>query len=461
MNKKLFIIPAFLAISLQIVSAIDILDLVLKPFQEVYVGALYLRYVMFIDAVIYFILFLSLAQMVYTKAYGKKEGKLVAVAVGLALMFGMMIFEKNSGFNLGQLGPLSAIILLMVLGWLLYNLIQGMFNDVAASFSLTFLIMYAILMSTFSPLYKWLEAYSPLLAAILNLTMVAAFVVLIIRIIGMFGGGNNNNNNGGGNGTTPGTTPTTPGTTPTTPTVPTPPAPSTITITSPATGQNFNAGDYVRIAFNVAGPGFNHNYDYDVMIDGSRYAARITNIGGNQVCPYPIRAGMELAAGRHLIQITAVSRGFFGGTNNIIAQSNVVEITVATGAGGGAPRDLIDLINDFNTATNELEVAYTEYARIFNEIITLNNAGNPIPPNYWNALLDARNHMIDIARECNRILTAILNHASYPLLDVTQLNALTDITVRNINIRRVIMQYEIQARDDYNHRRAPRTPPRP
>ncbi|MGV8151401.1 MAG: hypothetical protein ACP5NV_06775 [Candidatus Woesearchaeota archaeon] len=455
--KKPLIISSIIALLIlpSLVYAIDILDSVLKPFQGVDIGALYLKYVMFIDAVVYLILFMSLAQFVFVKVYGKKEGKLVSVAIGLALMFGMMALEARTGFNLSQLGPFAALILLLVLGFLFYNLVNGMFNDPAASFSLTFLVMYAILMSSFSLLYKWLEKTSPLLAAILHLTMVAAFILLIIRIIGMFGGGKDDKNN---NTSTPQTSQTTQQTK--SQQQPQQPTPSTINIVSPTNGQTFNPGDSIKIHFSVSGPEFTKNYDYDLMIDGMRYGERITNVGGTQVVPFPIKAGLELKGNRHIIQITALSRNLFGGTNNIIAQSNVVEIIIGgRGGGGGAPQELLDRINNLIACTNQLEMDYVEYVKIFYSIISKHNAGNNTTLKDWSDLLNARNTMIQTIRDCNKLIVAIQTHASYPTLNLDQLNFLTTTIIKNTHIRRLIMQYEIQARDDYNNRRAPRSPP--
>ena len=178
MNKNLLfgIFALFLIImSTQSVYAIDILDSVLQPFRGTDVGRIYENYSLFIDAVLYLLLFLGLTQLIYVKAYGKKEGKLVAIAIGLMLTFAMALMESRTGFRLGSLMPIGAIILIFVLFILLFNLFQGVFNDSVASFSLAFLIMYGFLMSTFKPLYDWLEQNAPLLAALVQIAMVISF----------------------------------------------------------------------------------------------------------------------------------------------------------------------------------------------------------------------------------------------------------------------------------------------
>jgi hypothetical protein len=464
MNKKLLIgmfALFFVFLSIQSVYAIDILNSVLQPFRGTDVGQLYNTYSLFIDAVLYLLLFLGLAQLIYVKIYGKKEGKLVAIA--LALTFAMALLESRTGFRLSQLMPIGAIILMFVLFILLYNLFEGMFNDKGASFSLAFLIMYGFMMSTFSPLYNWLETNAPLLAALVQIAMVVSFVVLIIKLIGMFKG--SGSSDGGGGGSESGSTPK--------PKTPTPTEPNKITLTSPSNHQHFNAGDYIRIAFEVSGPDLMKDYDYEVRLDNAHFAARVPNVHGNQVWPFPTRAGAEIPAGRHALHAVAFKRRWLsGGSNKIITQSNVIEIDVGPGGGGGgggAPPDLVGLItNNFDTAITQLNNKYQRYALIFGTIIQMHydafRTGNPAAEptaTEWAALITARDEMLHTAAEVNTILTAIHSHAGYGTLTAVHLGILAANVTRNTRIRRAIIQFEIQARTDYNTHSAPRAPPRP
>ena len=69
--------------------------------------------------------------------------------------------------------------------------------------------------------------------------------------------------------------------------------------------------------------------------------------------------------------------------------------------------------------------------------------------------------MLRTAADINTILTAIHSHAGYGALTPVHLGILAANIRRNTNIRRAIVQYELQARQDYNTHSAPRAPPRP
>jgi len=170
------------------------LDSVLNPFGNLNIASFYLRYYEFIDAMIYFLLFLSLSQMIYTKVYStyndKKSAKMVAVAVGLALAISMIVLEMDTGFKVGDLGVVALVVLLLVLAMLLYNVMLGLFtnekNNKRVSAALTYLIIYGLIVVPFGTLYDWIQRNTPLLSGVLALAAVAAFILLIIEMIGLF-----------------------------------------------------------------------------------------------------------------------------------------------------------------------------------------------------------------------------------------------------------------------------------
>jgi len=166
---------------------------ILGPFSGLNIGSFYLRYFAFIDAIVYFILFLSLAQMVFTKVYGEGS-KLIGVAIGLALTVSMTVLEMKTGFYIGQIYPIALIIFLLVIAILLFNLFQGLFtkeNGKTVSAALTYLIIYGLLSAPFAVLNLWLEQNVPFLIAILALAALAAFIYLIIELFKAIGFGKN------------------------------------------------------------------------------------------------------------------------------------------------------------------------------------------------------------------------------------------------------------------------------
>ena len=221
------------------------LNNILQPFGNIGIGSFYLRYYSLVDAMVYLILFIGLAQFVFMKVFKNdahaenpfKEAKLVSVAVGLALTVGMVVMENRSGFNLGSaLSPVAAIVILLVLALLLYNLFKALFpaedekKVSGVSASLTFLIIYALVMVPFSALNTWMNTNAPLLSSILAIASVVSFVYLLIALFGAFQKG------APAVTTTPITTATTPTTTTTTPTT---------TATTPAITPNTHIADLV------------------------------------------------------------------------------------------------------------------------------------------------------------------------------------------------------------------------
>jgi hypothetical protein len=165
---------------------------ILNPFGGIDIASFYLRYFSFIDAIIYLILFLSLAQLVFTKVYkdNKKEAKMVAVAISLALTVSMIVLEMRTSFYIGQLAPVALIVFLLVLAVLLYNLMLGLFtgtNGKMVSASLTYLIIYGLLIVPFGTLYKWIQTNASMLSAVLALASISAFIYLIIEMFSILG----------------------------------------------------------------------------------------------------------------------------------------------------------------------------------------------------------------------------------------------------------------------------------
>ena len=204
LNKLAIYSIIFLALS-NLVSALSFsLNSVLGPLSGNAVANFYLRYFAFIDAVIYLILFLSLAQLVFMKVYkdNVKEAKMIGIAIALALTVSMAVLEYKTGFYLGQLAPVALIIFLTVIAILLFNLFLGLFtgaNGKSVSGALTYLIIYGLLNVPFNTLSKWIEQNVSLLSAVLAIAALVAFIYLIIELfkaVGLGGGDSSSTSTG-------------------------------------------------------------------------------------------------------------------------------------------------------------------------------------------------------------------------------------------------------------------------
>jgi len=170
--------------------AFDPLTTIIDPFREIDFASFYLGAYYFIDGIIYLMIFLGLGMFVFKKYY-QQNAKPIVIGVGLALTFAATYFEYLTGFNLGQLYPIAAIIILFIMIFLIYEFMHSFINDVGASASIAMLLGAAMLMSIFTGIYDWLVQNSPLGAALVHLAVVFAFVLLIIRLFRLFGNGQN------------------------------------------------------------------------------------------------------------------------------------------------------------------------------------------------------------------------------------------------------------------------------
>jgi len=449
----------FLLLLVPALASASVLDNILRPFSGDAVGALYLEYYAFIDAVVYMLLFMSLTQMIYGKIYkstdGKpmRESKLIAVAVGLAMTFGMMVLEVNSGFNLGSLAPLAAIIFFLVFGILLYFFLEGVFAAAgnarakALAFCITYLIMYGLLISAFSETFSWIEQNVPLLSAILSLCLIIAFVVLLIEIFSLF---KSNDKQPQTLGPNPPPTTLPPGQN--TPNNPQQPGqPSTITITSPTNNSTVNGGTPIRVTFNVAGPGFNQNYDYAIILNGNTVRGRVENVAGNQVSPFNIIAGTEAPVGTNHMQVVAMRRGFFS-HNDIIARSDTITFNVTDN-----PSRLMNThVEDLNRLGQALDQYYwgvgnslvQAWARVLASRYAL--YPNHAPATVINNLANANLYLANTIGEINMRVQQIIADPDYPRLNHAQRIAIIESIHRIARIIRGIQTFNLQCIQNYN-----------
>ena len=171
----------------------------LNPFY-LSVGNIYLQYYHFIDSIIALILFVSIANWVFTRRYGKdhnghkepsRESKLIAIAVGLALTVAFAVFELNSNFMFGDMAPVSFLIILLILGLFLYEMFIGAFGEEkkGCAFAFVYLIIYGLFMGVKSGALRDLFMQYTFVWGILNIGFIVAFVKFLMCLVGMFSNG--------------------------------------------------------------------------------------------------------------------------------------------------------------------------------------------------------------------------------------------------------------------------------
>ncbi len=84
-------------------------------FGDMSITAFYDQYHIYIDAIIFLLIFLSVGKALLLSHFGS-GGKALYIAVGLALTLGLLLWEEQNNFSIiYQLGPVGVIALLLIL----------------------------------------------------------------------------------------------------------------------------------------------------------------------------------------------------------------------------------------------------------------------------------------------------------------------------------------------------------
>jgi len=79
------------------------------------ITAFYEQYQIYIDSIIFLLIFLSVGKALFLSHFGS-GGKTLYVAIGLALTLGLLLWEEQTGFSIiYNLGPIGVIALLLIL----------------------------------------------------------------------------------------------------------------------------------------------------------------------------------------------------------------------------------------------------------------------------------------------------------------------------------------------------------
>lgn len=105
----------------------------INPFL-VDVASVYMMYYSWFDAILAFMIFFSLSHWVFSKRFKGKEGKMIAIALGTALTFAFMTFERMSGFYFGgpEMQSIAGIVFMCVLFLFLFTFFRELFKGVSS-----------------------------------------------------------------------------------------------------------------------------------------------------------------------------------------------------------------------------------------------------------------------------------------------------------------------------------------
>lgn len=168
------VLPAGLA-------AEDPLAGLLAPLQGIDVARIYKLHHLWIDFVIFLLLFISVAQYSIGRRMGGRPGQMLSIIIGLILAIALSLTQRSLGFSLQSFGPLAAGVVIFLVGLAIFHLIRNLGMGRSGAGSLAFLATYFLIRATTPNFFAWLEKNQH--TAWLHLALVIAVIISMWRVV--------------------------------------------------------------------------------------------------------------------------------------------------------------------------------------------------------------------------------------------------------------------------------------
>lgn len=129
------------------------------------------------DFFVYLLIFLGISRTAFEEQFKGRGGKALITGIGIALSLSLAVAEQRFSFNLGSLSPIAGGIILLILGFLLFQLFSKL--GIGLSGPLSFVLIYFFASSITPELFTWIAEKLP----ILNLILAVAVIISIVSII--------------------------------------------------------------------------------------------------------------------------------------------------------------------------------------------------------------------------------------------------------------------------------------
>jgi len=189
-TSRIVLFFLLLALAAGSVSA-GLLEDAFAPLRDLDVASFYASYSSVIDAIIYCIIFVGLAQVTLGRRFGKTRGsKAIVIGVGLALTFALVVMEQAMDFSLAQFGPYAAAIFVILAASVLFYLLKTLGVDNIGSFTTSYVVVYFLLRAVVPSFFYYLQANAPGLHGLIALgALIALFAALWKLVAGFWPGG--------------------------------------------------------------------------------------------------------------------------------------------------------------------------------------------------------------------------------------------------------------------------------
>jgi len=173
----------FIALVIATPVTAGLLEDVFAPFRDMDIASFYSNYSSVIDAIIFCLIFVGLAQVTLGKRFGKSKGaKAIVAGVGLALTFALVIMEQTMDFSLAQFGPYAAAIFVILAASVLFYLLRTLGVGGTASFSASYVIVYFLLRAVVPSFFYYLQSKAPGLHGLIALGALVCLGIAVWKI---------------------------------------------------------------------------------------------------------------------------------------------------------------------------------------------------------------------------------------------------------------------------------------
>jgi len=179
-TSRHLILAALILLTFSSVVQAGLLEEAFAPLRDLNIPRFYSHYSSVIDAIIFCVIFVGLAQVTLGKRFGAtKGGKAVVVGVGLALALSLVIMEQTMDFSIAQFGPYAAAIFVLLAASVLFYLLRMLGVGGFGSFAGSYVVVYFLLRAVVPSFFHYLQSNAPGLHGLIALgALICLFVAL-------------------------------------------------------------------------------------------------------------------------------------------------------------------------------------------------------------------------------------------------------------------------------------------
>lgn len=137
------------------------------------------------DFFIFLLIFLGLTQAVFGQGHLKSQSKPISIGLSLALSFGLVVWERNTGINILSFGPVAFLILIILMMYVIFSLLSNLGTGKWVAVAWAYAIAYSLLI-LFGQQFLNALSYFGFFPSIFQVMTLLFWLAVIGGIIGLF-----------------------------------------------------------------------------------------------------------------------------------------------------------------------------------------------------------------------------------------------------------------------------------